>query len=267
MRALSEMMRGGELPPSGEPPLLNPKRTLAALLLFGVAFGFIEAAVVVYLRELYGPIHQRIYPDAAADALFPILLPEDLRNAGPAAERAMQVELMREAATLFLLAAAGLAIGRNFRERLAGFVIAFGIWDIFFYVFLKVILNWPASLWTWDLLFLLPVPWVGPVITPLLISVAMITAGVLTLWREASGRPLRPGAGHWLAVLGGGVVVVLAFCWDWRHIAARGEPASFPWPLFLLGLGLALAGFLHAFWKGTAVGSLVRGGVRELAAK
>ena len=80
--------------------------------------------------------------------------------------RILLVDLVREFGTMVMLAAMGLAIGRNLREWFAGFMIAFGVWDIFYYVFLKVILDWPASLWTWDLLFLLPVPWIGPVIAP-----------------------------------------------------------------------------------------------------
>lgn len=38
------------------------KRTVFALLLFGVAFGYLEAAVVSYLRLLHEPARQRFYP-------------------------------------------------------------------------------------------------------------------------------------------------------------------------------------------------------------
>ena len=76
-----------------------------------------------------------------------------------------------------MLAAAGLAIAGNFRQWLAGFMISFGVWDIFYYVFLRLLIGWPESLMTWDLLFLLPVPWVGPVIAPVLVSLSMIVAG------------------------------------------------------------------------------------------
>ncbi|HXG10531.1 MAG TPA: hypothetical protein VNK04_12285 [Gemmataceae bacterium] len=223
-------------------------RVLAALILFGVSFGFVEAAVVVYLRGLYGPIHRRVYPDAEPGALFPILLPEDLKAAGPEAEHWLKVELVREAATMVMLAAVALAGARNFRQWLAGFLIAFGVWDIAYYLSLKATLDWPPSLLTPDLLFLLPVPWAGPVLAPVLVALTMTATGVIVFRREAAGRPVRPRWGHWLAVLGGGLILVIAFCWDWRNLMSRQEPGPFNWPLFALGEGLGLAGFLHALW-------------------
>jgi hypothetical protein len=230
-------------------------RILTALALFGVSFGFVEAAVVVYLRGLYAPMHQQRYPDTAADALFPILLPEDLEATGPTPRLWLQVELAREAATLVMLAAAALAAARNFRQWLAGFLVAFGVWDLFFYIFLKVILDWPESLLTWDLLFLLPVPWVGPVLAPVIVALTMVAAGTAVFWRDAVGRPLHLGWGHWLLIFGGGVILVVAFCWDWRNTLSRAAPASFNWPLFALGEGIGLAGFLHALGFGPRRGS------------
>src|SRR5262249_35358923 len=118
-------------------------RVLTALVLFGVSFGFVEAAVVVYLRALYEPIHRERYPEADPHALFPILLPEDLDGD---VKPLLAIELGREAATIVMLAAAALAAARNFHQWLAGLLIAFGVWDIFFYVSLKVLLDWPESL-------------------------------------------------------------------------------------------------------------------------
>ena len=153
-----------------------------------------------------------------------------------------------------MLAAAGLAIGRSFREWLAGFMIAFGVWDIFYYVFLKLLLGWPASLWTWDILFLLPVPWVGPVIAPVLVSLSMIAAGVVVLWRESLGWPVRCGGLHWALIVLGGLVVIVAFCWDFQNTAAGGWPNPFNWPLFALGEAMAAAGFVHALGGRQRVG-------------
>ena len=145
-----------------------------------------------------------------------------------------------------MLAAAGLTIGRSFREWLAGFMIAFGVWDIFYYVFLKLLLDSPASLWTWDILFLLPVPWVGPVIAPVLVSLSMIVAGVVVLWRESLGRPVRCGRLHRALIVLGGLVVIAAFCWDFQNTTVGGLPNPFNWPLFTLGEAMAVAGFVHA---------------------
>jgi hypothetical protein len=220
-------------------------RVLTALLLFGVSFGYVEAAVVVYLRALLEPEQ----PSLAQGELFPLKTKDQLEAAGRPYLRWLATEVAREAATLAMLAAVALALARSFREWFAAFLAVFGIWDIFFYLFLKVLLDWPASLLTWDLLFLLPVPWVGPVLAPVLVALSMIVAGVLVLWREASGRPVRSNWPHWLALCLGGLLIVTAFCWDYRNILAGGEPNPFNWPLFLLGVGVGLTSFLHAFWS------------------
>jgi hypothetical protein len=217
-----------------------------ALGLFGIAFGYVEAAVVVYLRTIYGPIRQATFPTMPHGDLFPLLRIEHLQAAGPQYVRLLRAEMGRELATMVMLAAVGLAIGRNFRQWLAGMMIAFGVWDIFYYVFLKLLLGWPASLWTWDILFLLPVPWLGPVIAPVLVSLSMIVAGVVLLWRESLGRPVRCGTLQWALMVLGGLVVVVAFCWDSQHAAAGGRLKPFNWLLFTLGEAMAAAGFVHA---------------------
>ncbi len=220
-------------------------RAVVALLLFGLAFGYVEAAVVVYLRGFYEPLHQRIYPEVSATDLFPILRLDHLETAGSAYLHRLQIELVREAATLLMLAAVALAVARNLRQWLASFMIAFGVWDIFFYAFLRVLIGWPASLFDWDLLFLLPVPWVGPVVAPVLVALSMIAAGVILLRREAAGRPVRMGWGDWLAAIVAACIIIVAFCWDYRHILAGGAPESFNWPLFIIGLALGWRVFLH----------------------
>ena len=219
---------------------------LLALCLFGIAFGYVEAAVVAYLRTIYVPIRHATFHAVPHDDLFPLLQIEHLQAAGPQYVRLLWTELGRELATLFMLAAAGLAIGRNFREWLAGFMIAFGVWDIFYYVFLNLLIGWPSSLWTWDILFLLPVPWVGPVLAPVLVSLSMIVAGVVILWRESLGRPVHGGTLHWTLIVLGGLVVITAFCWDSPNTTAGGWPNPFNWPLFTLGEAMAVAGFVHA---------------------
>lgn len=221
-------------------------RTLVALILFAVAFAYVEAAVVVYLRVHYDPIRRNVYPQRPDGDLFPMLRLEHLEQAGPQYEHMLWTELGRELATLFMLAAVGLVVARSFREWLAGFMIAFGVWDIFFYAFLKMLINWPQSLLTWDILFLLPVPWVGPVISPVLVAAGMIAAGVAILWREARGRPIAFAWYHWCAILGGALILVGAFCWDYQNTSAGGWPNPFNWPLFLLGEAVGLAGFVHA---------------------
>ena len=116
------------------------KKRLFWLAVWGVAFGYIEAAVVIYLRRIY-------YPDGFA---FPVVIIEP----GIAV-----VELIREAVTLMFMWAVAALTYRTFQGRVAVYMILFGIWDIFYYIFLKILLNWPGSLATWDILFLLPLPW------------------------------------------------------------------------------------------------------------
>ncbi len=222
------------------------KRTLLALILFGIAFGYVEAAVVVYLRTIFVPIRQEAFRAVDHNDLFPLLTVEHLQAAGPEYAGLLGIELGRELATIFMLAAAGLAIAGNFRQWLAGFMIAFGVWDIFYYVFLRLLIGWPESLMTWDLLFLVPVPWVGPVIAPVIVSLSMILAGGVILGCEAAGRPLRFQRLDWAAIFAGGLTVIVAFCWDWRRLAAGGWPDPFNWPLFALGEAIGAAGFLHA---------------------
>ncbi len=221
-------------------------RVLSALVLFGVSFGFVEATVVVYLRAVQEPIRRDALGSNLEDELFPLLTVDQLRQAGPQYFHMLAAELGRELATLVMLASAGLAVARNFRQGLAGFMIAFGVWDVFYYMFLKLLVGWPASLWTWDILFLLPVPWVGPVIAPVLVAVSMILAGTLILWRESAGRPIRFRWFHWGAIFGGAAVLVVAFCWDHQNATAGGWPNPFHWPLFACGLAVGWAGFLHA---------------------
>jgi len=217
-------------------------RLLAALLLFGVSFGYLEASVVVYLRAIYDPIRQRLHPERKPGDLFPLITPDQLAQAGPEHPKRLAIELGREAATMAMLAAFALMAGRTFSERMAAFVVAFGLWDISFYGFLKLFLQWPDSLSTWDILFLIPVPWVGPVWAPILISLTMIGCGSISLRLGGlHGRPL-----HWFTVLAGALVIVLAFIWDFRNTMAGGVPNSFNWPLFFAGEAIGLTGFVGA---------------------
>lgn len=213
------------------------RRAIVALVLFGVTFGYVEAAVVVYLRTIYEPIRQKISPRATGD-LFPLITREQLEDAGEENSRRLLTEVGREAATILMLAAIALAVAGNVQQWTAGFLIAFGVWDISFYLFLKVLINWPASLMTWDLLFLIPVPWVGPVLAPVLVSVSMIVCGLIALT-----KPLSLGAEHWLAIVLGGAIVVAACCLDYPNTTRGGLPNPFHWEVFAIGELIGLAGF------------------------
>ncbi|HEX5227960.1 MAG TPA: hypothetical protein VFW44_09630 [Bryobacteraceae bacterium] len=218
------------------------RRAIAALFLFGISFGYVEAAVVVYLRAIYDPIRARLHPGRAPNDLFPLITPQQLAASGPENTRRLAIEIGREACTIVMLGAVALAVARNLQQWFAAFVIVFGVWDISFYAFLKLLIHWPESLSTWDILFLIPLPWVGPVWAPVLVALTMIVCGIISL--RAGG--IGGGVAHWTGILAGALVMVIAFVWDFRNTMSGGLPNPFNWPLFLLGEAIALSAFLAA---------------------
>lgn len=164
--------------------------------LFSVAMAFLESSVVIYLREI-------MYPGGFS---FPLASFEgDLAI----------TELLREVATLLMLAAVAFIAGKNLSRGLAWFVYSFAIWDIFYYVFLKVLIDWPASLMDWDILFLLPVTWTGPVITPLIVCVLMISLAAVILYYSYRGHDVKLKGREWFILIAGAIIVVIAFAWDY----------------------------------------------------
>ena len=193
------------------------------LALFGVAFGYLEAAVVVYLRELY-------YPDGFD---FPLALP---------ITRVLNVELGRELATLIMLGSIAHLSGRGFWERFGVFCFLFGVWDIVYYIVLWGVLDWPESLFTWDILFLLPFIWSGPVITAALVALCLIVAGTMLLL----GSVPNPDRWSWL---GAGVSIALllgSFMANHGAVRAGVEPEGFPWIPYGAGLVIGWGAFLRA---------------------
>ncbi len=137
-----------------------------------------------------------------------------------------------------MLAGVAWAAARSFPSRLAAFSLIFGVWDLTFYLWLKVLIGWPASPGTWDLLFLLPVPWAGPVIAPSIVAASLIAGGALGLARE----PKRVPGWSWALLAAGAAAIFLSFIWDWRYIVNGGFPRSFPWTIFGLGELAGIAG-------------------------
>ncbi len=215
------------------------RKPLLALVLFGAAFGYLEAAVVGYLRVLHESARQRFHPEGARGELFPLLTLDQVRASGES--KTLTIEVGREAATMLMLAAVALAAANDFGSWAAAFVIAFGVWDTTFYLFLKLVLGWPASLLTWDILFLIPVPWVAPVLAPLLVAACMIAGGV---WRLRGDIRLSPG--HAAGILLGGFAIILSFTLDYRNIMAGGLPHEFHWSVFAFGMAIGVGSCAHA---------------------
>jgi len=195
------------------------------LLLLGLAVGWFEASVVVYLRALY-------YPDGFR---FPVKLVWD---------PVLRVEVLREAASLLLLAAAARLAGRTFLERFAAFMVLFGVWDLLYYVFLNLTLGWPASLTDLDILFLIPVPWVGPVWAPCLVSLALVSVGTYLYW--TAEQPRRYRLTDWAVGVAAALFVIGSFVAQWRAVIEERVPQDFPVAVFAMGWLLAVGWFLRA---------------------
>jgi hypothetical protein len=195
------------------------RNKIILLIIFGVAMGYFEAALVIYLRELY-------YPDGFS---FPLII---------IPERIILVELIREISTIVMLIAVAAVSGRKFWERFGYFIIIFGIWDIFYYVWLKVILDWPSSLFDYDILFLIPLPWIGPVIAPVLISILMISFGIIITKIYDRGHVFRPSVSSWILAIPATLVILYSFMRDTQAGLYQTSPQ--PYAYWLLGIGIIL---------------------------
>ena len=215
-----------------------------AVLAFGIAFGYVEAAVVVDLRAAIGE---------PAQPVFPLSFVTD-----PGLARLVFIEAGREAATIAMLAALGIAVGRSRLERLAWTAVAFGAWDIAYYGWLAAFSGWPTSLADWDLLFLLPVPWVGPVWAPVAVSGALIGFGLAAAARLRAGGTVRLDRRQAAAGFIGGGLVILGFTIHGPAVAAGLEPPGWSPQLFLGGMAIALVGAWAALRDGQRSGSLAR---------
>jgi len=206
---------------------------------FAVAFAWVESAVVVYLREIY------------FDGAFNFPLSIRWEGGSHVVPPLIRIEFGREIATIFILVAVGWIAGQTGFQRFSYFMIAFGIWDIFYYIWLYVMVGWPESLMTWDLLFYVPLPWVGPVVTPVLIAAAMVAAGTLIIYFDDKGYKLNWGWQDMVIELGCGFLMIVAFCWDWKNIlqvpgdaARNGVPNPFAWWLYLPAYAAAVSYFV-----------------------
>ena len=166
-----------------------------AVVAFGIGFGYVEAAVVHYLRLALGseldyeaPV-RRVYLDLGVirfvDPVRTMLVDPDLARA----------ETVREAATLVMLAAVAVLAGRRFWHGVAAFFIAFTAWDLTYYLFLWVLTGWPTSLADTDVFFLIPVPWLGPVATAVVASTVALAVSSWWYLRPAAwaGPSATPG--------------------------------------------------------------------------
>jgi hypothetical protein len=222
------------MPTKPSQAVIDPFRRLAWLVLFAIGMAFVEAAVVVYLRRIF-------CPDGLA---FPL---PALENMASGAGRLLAVELCREIATLIMLAAVAILTGQSRPQRWACFLLAFGVWDIFYYIFLKLTIDWPATIFDWDILFLIPWPWLGPVLAPVIISLVMIFCALLVYGRERQGHSFKLGTVSLLLLLAGTAVILFSFLRDRPAAFGQQPPQAYWYPLLAIGVVLWLIAFLRAF--------------------
>jgi hypothetical protein len=190
---------------------------------------------------MYEPARLRVNPNRKAGELFPLMTREQLRATAPEGGHLAGVEVIREAATLLMLSGVALVAVGNRNLWLPAFAVAFGTWDLFYYVFLKLLVDWPASLLTWDVLFLIPAPWAAPVLAPAIVSVSIIVTGLVAL-----RRPVQMRLVHWIAIGLSVCLILLSFVWDSPNLMRGGLPSNFSWTVFGLGELLGVSAFIHA---------------------
>jgi hypothetical protein len=208
-------------------------RKLAWLSVYAVAMGFLEAAVVVYLRRIY-------YPENPL-ALFPLRVwaPADLL-----------LEMGRETATLLMILAAAAVAERGAVRIFAAFAYLFGVWDVAYYIWLKVILHWPLEWLEWDILFLIPWTWLGPWPAPAMVALVLAFWG-WRLLREERDWPLRPR--NLFLFAAGALLVLTAFLQPAYPLLSGGpaalgsfRPGEFWWPVYGIGLAAMAAGLFRS---------------------
>jgi hypothetical protein len=204
---------------------------------------FLESAVVVYLRALY-------YPEGFE---FPLKMMN---------QNIIITEIFREAATMIMILTIAIISVKSLISRFAVFIYVFAIWDIFYYIWLVLLLGWPHSFLTWDLLFLIPVTWVGPVVAPVINSLTMILLAVIILIYRKNDETFRLVFLEWALLITGSFLMIYVYTRPYisymldrypisRMIlfqqdnnllsyAENFRPVTFSWGLFLAGQFLFL---------------------------
>jgi hypothetical protein len=175
---------------------LSWQAILVWVSIYSIAMGLLESAVVIYLRTIYYP-YGFDFPLAPIDKHIAV------------------TEIGREAATLIMLISIGMIAGRTGIQRFAYFLYSFAIWDIFYYVFLRIFIGWPETLLTWDILFLIPITWVGPVIAPVMLSLSMIFLSLFIIISGGRNRSVSISGLAWVILLAGSIILILSFIWDY----------------------------------------------------
>ena len=136
---------------------------LLLLAIFGIAMAHLEGVVVVYLRKALGMLDSESNKESVEK--FP--------------RRYLNIEMTREAATIIMLVVIAYLTGGSWIEKGVFFLWTFAFWDLFYYLSLYILIKWPPTLSTIDVLFLIPKPWIAPVWLP--VSISGLTILVIAL--------------------------------------------------------------------------------------
>ena len=214
-------------------------RKWIALSLLAISFAYIESAVVVYLRAIY-------YPQGFTFPLALIL------------QSHIIIELGRELATMILLLAAAWICDSRGWMRFAYFCFMFGAWDIFYYVWLKVFLNWPVSVFDWDVLFLFPLPWLGPVLSPVLVAISLVVSAIMIIRKIEKGKRFKPAFVDYLMALSGCGLILLTYMIDFEAMLHFKIPRPYHWEIFIIGLLLGWIAFLNTYFQLNLKGEAIK---------
>lgn len=176
--------------------MLPTRKAIVFATIFAIAMAYVESAIVIYLRTLF-------YPEGFD---FPIITIED---------NIILIEIIREMATIVMLVSIALIMGRTLLEKFAYFLYCFAIWDIFYYAFLKLLIGWPETFMTWDVLFLIPIAWTSPVICPIISSLIMILFAGMVIHFYNRGKKVVLKLQEWLLLIIGSLLVFISFIWDY----------------------------------------------------
>jgi len=203
--------------------------------IFAVAMAYLESAVVVYLRRIYN--------------IFDLTTSLSRFDSQIAA-----IEVGRELMTLIMLLAVGWTVGKNLQSRVGFAIFTFGLWDIFYYIWLRFFIGWPTSFFNPDLLFLIPLPWWGPVISPILIAILMVLGGAKAVLLDEQGTRIHFRAMGWLILTMGVMIILYSFMADSLALLPANlkmlselKPTTFNWPLYIIGFVL----IIFSVYRGT----------------
>ncbi|MBI2631426.1 hypothetical protein HYW75_00295 [Candidatus Pacearchaeota archaeon] len=229
-------------------------KKLTIIGIFAIAMAFLEATIVIYLRKIY-------YPSGFNFPLKGLIEPSILN-----------VEWIREIFTILMLLCISLLAAKKLNERFAYFLYSFAIWDIFYYIWLKIILNWPYSLLTWDLLFLVPWPWIGPVIAPILLSITMLILSLCIVYCQDKNINIiiKIKTREWILLILGSLIILYTFLIDYGKLIFSGftkdffslatnlelnkiislyNPTNYNWFLFIIGELLLLVSIISFYLR------------------